>query len=51
MGRGDLDGDRVVDLLHRNYDKENYGESNAAGSEFSSLSSLLASTKALLRLY
>ena len=28
-GRSDLDGDRVLDPVHRNIDKENYGESNA----------------------
>ncbi len=44
MDRGDLDGDRVVDLLHRNYDKENYGESNAAGLIFEhSLATVAAS--------
>ena len=28
-GRGDLDGDRVLDPVDRNFDQENYGESNA----------------------
>ena len=28
-GRSDLDGDRVLDPVHRNIDRENYGESNA----------------------